>query len=186
MWALKRRSWAMEPMNLSEPERLSWLIESRSKIQRLSLDILVLLEMRQITDSGDVMVRTAAGLLVGSAFSLWRAVFLSHPSQKWEDNLEAAKKYLRRVLRDNQISFEDDKELRKWAFGYYINNVRYRMLRLCDEMPELENKFRSAGVWDYFQQYRQLNLRETSEVWTRCYESLEISVACLKARLEAA
>jgi hypothetical protein len=76
--------------------------------------------------------------LVGTGFSLWRAVFLVLEAD--EEGRDAqhvgknAEQFLLKVIRANSITFGDDVVTHAWSSGYYLNNARYRVKRLLSEL----------------------------------------------------
>jgi hypothetical protein len=174
----------MEPIDLTEDERLTWLVESRSNIQHLSLTVLTLLRKIQNLPQENLVEREVVGLLIGSVFSLWRAVFLSHKSREWTDNLNEAEEFLKKVIKENAIGYSDESARRVWVFGYYTNNARFRIRRMCDKMSEIEEEIQAANLMDYIVHYR-VGLKETTFVWDRTYDALCRAVDCLSRRLES-
>src|SRR5258708_1169848 len=120
--------------------RLSWLVDRRCSIQQALLDVLKLMRDKNLTASDDDSVKRIASLLVGTGFSLWRAVFLSHPQRKWEMNLQDATAYLQKVIQTNTIAFGDDLRMDGWAFAYYLQNAHLRLRAICADMPELADE----------------------------------------------
>ena len=74
-------------------------------------------------------------MLTGAAFSLWRAVFLAPQGPTGTEDMIGngikfignGIKFLDKVLRDNSISYGDEKKRRDWSFGYYLNSARFRL-----------------------------------------------------------
>lgn len=75
--------------------------------------------------------------LVGSAYSLWRAAFLTDAKRKWAEILEDAEKLLLRLIRDNAVAYPQERETREWMSGYYLNNARFRLLRANELLNKL-------------------------------------------------
>jgi hypothetical protein len=67
---------------------------------------------------------------VGSAFSLWRAVFLADKPIRPAPAIPDAIKFLDRVVSDNIIGYADEKTSRRWTAGFYVGNIQYRMFHL--------------------------------------------------------
>ena len=99
---------------------LDWMVERRNQIQTLMVRVL---RARGKLQSSDWQ------LLVGAVFSLWRAVFICDPDDMTEkiDIETIAGRYLTKVIETNAISFADDKQMRGWAGGYYVNNALFRL-----------------------------------------------------------
>ena len=69
-------------------------------------------------------------LPVGTAFSLWRAVFLADQPFRQESALEGAICFLGKVVSDNAIAYAQEKDTRRWTAGLYVGNIQYRMYHL--------------------------------------------------------
>ena len=122
-------------------EELVWLVESRSKAQRLLLDLYVFLHDKRETLNRKPAERSVFGLLVGAGFSLWRAAFLvTRAKSDWPDVLEEAESFLKKLVEDNWISFDREDRARDWTSGYYLNNARYRLKRVLEKLAELAPK----------------------------------------------
>ena len=66
-------------------------------------------------------------LLLGSAFSLWRAAFLVQGRRTVKDLNEHALEFLRVLTWDNVINYSQDRQNRAWTVGYYLNNAHWRL-----------------------------------------------------------
>lgn len=67
------------------------------------------------------------GLLVGSAFSLWRAAFLANVVRTPDSFHENALKVLDSAIKTNAVLFGEEKQMEEWMEGYYLNNGRFRL-----------------------------------------------------------
>jgi hypothetical protein len=66
-------------------------------------------------------------LLLGVAFSLWRAVSLGDtPNRRWPDALENSQAFLDAMASTKTIGLGLEYQLRGWATGYYLNNAKLR------------------------------------------------------------
>jgi hypothetical protein len=125
----------------------SWLIDSRSRIQA------VLLALHESVSSADKRDRLAQEpmdrdvfvLLMGAAFSLWRAAFLSHAEHMWPEILTHANKFLEILIADNAINYPQDRDTRDWSGGYYLANARYRLVRALDIMGLASSGYTTAA-----------------------------------------
>src|ERR1700687_2359920 len=100
---------------------LNWLIPMRSKIQQLTLEIYnfeVALDDKERERLWPVL-----GYLIGIAFSLWRAVFLSLPERKPSKVYKHGRDILSILLETNAVGFPQDKATLQWMAGYYNNNA---------------------------------------------------------------
>jgi hypothetical protein len=95
---------------------LDWLIPQRSLVQDDASELLDLIKNYKDKFSGDEDTEDVAALLVGAAFSLWRAVFLApkNPTPRLAI-VKKGRKFLEKFLHDNSISYGDEKNNRKWV-----------------------------------------------------------------------
>lgn len=117
----------MQNSNKTKAEHLKWAVESRYENQRCAIRLLKLLtenEERIKKRKLDML----AQVLVGAAFSLWRAAFLADKSGMRAESYKAAISFLETMIADNAIGFAQDKREREWTFNYYVNNVRDTLL----------------------------------------------------------
>jgi hypothetical protein len=116
------------------PDRLQWAIDARARSQRLLLALYQFGEDRNFGSASNEFAsplpETALfSLLVGIAFSLWRAAFLAEmPTRVWPEALRNAQTLLSRVLETNAIAFGTEHDLQGWTGGYYLNNAKLRLL----------------------------------------------------------
>ena len=115
--------------------------------------------------------------MVGSAFSLWRAIFLAHINRKTERNFEDARKFLKKVVRDNAIGYIDDVNLQTWSFGFYLNNARFRLRPIWKKLDLDSREVEWADDALPIDSGAQ-------EEWTKCYDAPEHATKILKARLK--
>jgi hypothetical protein len=54
-------------------------------------------------------------LLIGAAFSLWRAVFLAETVRDVVEIHRSQETFLQKVITDNAINFADDRDNRAWT-----------------------------------------------------------------------
>jgi hypothetical protein len=115
-------------MGTDNDRPLGWLIIHRSRVQELACELLELVQKYEHAFSSDQDTEDIAALLIGTVFSLWRAVFLApnDPTSR-ADITEKGSTFLEKFLRDNNISYSDEKRNREWSFGYYLNNARFRL-----------------------------------------------------------
>ena len=116
---------------MAESQDLAWLVESRSSIQRLLYRLHAYAEENpsELPDGRAAVFQ----LLVGTAFSLWRAVFLTELHRDRQRIQSDAAKFLLLLVRDNAINYPQDRETRAWTAGYYLNNAYFRLRELCTD-----------------------------------------------------
>ncbi|MDF0645519.1 MAG: hypothetical protein P0111_15920 [Nitrospira sp.] len=103
---------------------LEWLVRNRSTIQALLLELWK--EFPEAPSAGS-KPGTVLQLLVGATFSLWRAAFLAESPRDWQEHASHAKKFLSIVVKDNAITYSQEREARFWTVGYYLNNAFLRL-----------------------------------------------------------
>src|SRR5256885_2014021 len=91
------------------------LVSSRSNVQNLLLDLQTFLQDHRALLEANSVSRSIFVLLVGTAFSLWRAVFLADSARDWSSMLDHAGTFLDTLIRDNAILYKDDKENAAWS-----------------------------------------------------------------------
>jgi hypothetical protein len=112
-------------MKMVDEAHLVWIVEARSSIQHLLLSQFLYARNRERIDSTDQAIFDH---LVGAAFSLWRAVFLSDTPRSLDVQAAALERFLESVVRDNAITYQDDKINNAWTVGYYLTNARLRLI----------------------------------------------------------
>lgn len=106
-----------------------WLIAARTSIQQDLLTLLRIVEddRNALERCDERACRSVFMLLVGAAFSLWRAAFLSNIDREWEDILDTSKSILKELLTTNAVPFSTEHRTRDWMFGYYLNSALFRL-----------------------------------------------------------
>ncbi len=107
---------------------LAWAIDQRAEIQRTLL-VLYGFVRHSSPDSLDHDTRYLLDLLIGAAFSLWRAVFLAETFRDVVQVHQSQEAFLLKVITDNAITFADDKANRRWTVEYYLENAKFRLAR---------------------------------------------------------
>jgi hypothetical protein len=161
-------------LSVDQPYR-RWLVLHRSNIQNLLLELHFFLQEQRKALDADADLRSIFGLLVGSAFSLWRAVFLAESPRDWQTIMDNADVFLKKLIRDNTILYQDDKNA--WSIGYYLNNARYRLYRILEKMPDeqlhkLIDKIKSTGVDEV----------SARNAWQLSYEAARLAFNLAKSR----
>lgn len=111
-------------------DHMAWAIEQRAEVQRT---ILALYEYVRgglgLRKRNEIQL---LDLLIGAAFSLWRAVFLADKFRDTASVHQDQEKFLEKLITDNAITFVDDKNHRSWTVAYYLENAKYRLIRAVD------------------------------------------------------
>jgi hypothetical protein len=131
---------------MSEADHFGWLIGARSDSQSLLLRLYRFGHGVSNLEDHETARRLYAHL-VGAAFSLWRAAFLSDSTRQWREILRGnrgALKFLEKVLRDNAINYPQDRDTRDWMGGYYLNSARFRLVRVRQRLAEIVPESRDS------------------------------------------
>jgi len=123
---------------MAESPDFTWLVQQRSLIQELLLK-LHQFGSRSADRLTDDFTRNIFHLLVGAAFSLWRAVFLIEPETSTQQSVDHSVTFLELLVRDNTINYSQDRNTRAWTAGYYLNGAYYRLAEVVahfDSRPE--------------------------------------------------
>ena len=143
-----------------------WLVSERARIQELSLRLLNLMKSRQATIFANGVYMEAVLLMIGAAFSLWRAVFLAHSKQTTGANFEAGQQLIEKVVRHNAIGYFDDVALQTWSFGFYLYNCRFRLQQMPSSLD--------LGITSLSWLNATLPIDSPAQLeWTKHFEALE-------------
>lgn len=168
-----------------------WLVDSRSKIQRFLLKLLNFTNSRKAPSSnlgkgklekelklkGDIL-----GLLVGTSFSLWRAVFLVDKARNREKVFNDAKIFLEFLVRDNAINYAQDLKTQNWTSGYYLNNGRFRLSKITRKLKKLIGS--KKVINRTFSKFTKLDkkgidFKDSQKVWDIEYEAAQAALELL-------
>ena len=133
-------------MDGSKAGHYKWLVEARTKSQKLLLCLFNYQIQNEDALKHDPW-RSVFALLVGAAFSLWRAAFLSNTKRQWPEILEHTNELLDKVLKDNAISFQDELKMREWMGGFYLNNARYRLTEARDTLKARQGDIKNKNAF---------------------------------------
>jgi hypothetical protein len=98
---------------------------------------------------------------VGAAFSLWRAIFLTETKRDWDSISKSLGDFLERVVMNNTITYQDDKQNRSWTVGYYLGSAQLRLDKAWQKLllsPSLSATALQRGT-------------SSIETWNMSYES---------------
>lgn len=157
----------MSNEELSESER-RWRVEHRNQIQLFLLGIYE--GERKSAGRGDE-AESLAGLIVGAAFALWRAVFLvTEAPRSREEVASMSVQVLEKLVDDNAFTFANERTFERWCSGFYLNCA-------CFHIDEALRRAASQGMVVDAQSYsdaRGKGIRTPPTVqWERAYELLE-------------
>jgi hypothetical protein len=94
------------------PAHLKWLVESRSRNQKASLELFELFETYP-TKFKTPAFNQVGQTSVAVTFSLWRAAFLADKTGKRVATFEDARAFLGKMLTDNAITYPQDRSARE-------------------------------------------------------------------------
>ena len=104
-----------------EFSRYDWLVKQRSEIQN---HLLLVLKSFEVLDEEH---STHLQLVLGVGFSLWRSVFLANVGSGADKIAPHARDFLKKLIKDNTITYPFESETHAWTFGYYLNNALFRI-----------------------------------------------------------
>ena len=144
-------------------EHFDWLVSGRSRNQKATLDLYRIVEAYEERLNGSMSDQAVVIDLVGIAFSLWRAVFLSDLTGGMADRLADAKRFLQSLIAHNAVLYQTDFAAREWAFDYYLDNALFRLGRLPAELLPQETAIKTA--------------ENAKEAWLNAQTALEAAIA---------
>ncbi|MGY3485422.1 hypothetical protein ACVW1C_003305 [Bradyrhizobium sp. USDA 4011] len=175
------------PKEKSSPKSdLNWVVPMRSKIQQLTLEIYNF--NSNLDDNEREKLWPVLGYLIGIAFSLWRAVFLSLPQRRTSEVQEHAHDILYILLETNAVGFTQDKGTRQWMAGYYNNNAILRLSDLYSDPASLavikdmmsENVNETAVGWYRPERQSEFSALSPAKQWELAFEAFEMTFRFLK------
>lgn len=109
-----------------DPKLLEWSIDNRAGVQHtlLALYEFTLKHSRKLKEPDEVILDH----LIGSTFSLWRAIFLTENERTPPSLRNAQRQFLNKVLSTNTVLFSDDRDSSPWSVTYYLENAGLRIL----------------------------------------------------------
>jgi hypothetical protein len=123
---------------LAIPE-FRWIIDARSQVQDLLLRLYRIGSDWPVEDDKDI--GRSYTYLVGAAFSLWRAAFLTDADRSLSKIVRGdfgALTLLRTLIKDNAVNYPQDRKTRGWMVGYYLNSARLRLAHTRKFLPEAD------------------------------------------------
>jgi hypothetical protein len=166
------------------PSDHEWLLRARTRNQRALLDLLTY----GAADRKALVQREADRatflFLVGVAFSLWRAAFLSAEARPWEEIVDDAICFLDTLVHDNAIGYYQDRATKDWSGGYYLNSARYRLLKALEVVERESPGIRQHPAVLAFESLDRtgMTLNPPRHSWDVLHEALAALVEDLTAR----
>jgi hypothetical protein len=144
---------------MASQDNLAWLVEQRSENQALLLDLCTFgrEKSQQLVQSESA--RTIFHLLVGAAFSLWRAVFLAERETDPKVLLDQSQTFLETLVADNAIGYYQDKKMQAWSAGYYLNNAYFRLAEVIEVLNREGITLHAGSVPEEFKQFEECDRR---------------------------
>jgi hypothetical protein len=132
------------------------IVDRRAEVQKFSFALLKALKRAGPIEKLPKSDFHVSQLLIGCAFSLWRAAFLLDASRDPSAMGRKAVEFLEKFVTDNMITFQNDCTMKEWAVGYYLNNAKYRLQRVPQlgyedtrgDLPEFVPNVEPAKLWD--------------------------------------
>ena len=81
----------------------------------------------------DDHLRITAQRLTSTAFSLWRAVFLSDIDNRKDLMVEDAVIFLKNLILHNSVTYGSDRKAQNYTFRYYIQHARDRLREISED-----------------------------------------------------
>jgi hypothetical protein len=149
---------------------VAWQIDRRWRISRIMHELHTFLKNeeslhRERNDEWYPVVR-----MVGIAFSLWRAAFLTHTQGTKKVIYANMVEYLDKVIKHNSIAFADDYKMSDQAAPYYTGNARYRLERMYKYNEKLLQIPSVAAINQLLVDSREEMPQD--ELWDMCYVAL--------------
>jgi hypothetical protein len=153
------------------PSIVAWQIDRRYRIQRIMFALHTFLTTEESlhseqNDAWYPMVR-----MVGIAFSLWRAAFLTHTTGAKKAVYKNMVDYLDKVIKHNSIAFTDDYNMSDQAAPYYTGNARYRLERMYKFDESLLQIPSVAAIHQLLADKREEIQQDV--LWDMCYLALK-------------
>lgn len=157
-----------------EYDHLEWLVERRSAVQAELLRILKLIRSRDAELNRDVRLLGITHLMIGSAFSLWRAVFLGNVTLGRERIAQKAEEFLELLIADNAIGYPQDRMTSEWTFGYYLNNATCRIGELSSRSPAFSSVLKQNDIHEM--KWQIIADFDPRALWDRAFLALHLAV----------
>lgn len=156
-------------------EFYDWLIRARTESQSALLRLLRLGTEKRGRFILNVEAHQLFGLLVGAAFSFWRAAFLSNIRRSPQDIHDNALTLLESALETNAILFQQEKKTEEWMGGYYLNSGRFRLEKaalLRTIADELKGSDRPDSVSRVLGLAIGIPAGSLMDTWSDCHSTL--------------
>ncbi len=113
----------------------NWVVNARYQNQSFSIKLFKLED--DLKKQKDRECHKIFHTLLGVNFSLWRAAPLVLESARDEEEIDITGfQFLDTLIAENAINFPQDKKMRAWSSGYYLNNAYYRVVSLKGKLSE--------------------------------------------------
>jgi hypothetical protein len=122
--------------------------------------------------------------LVGAAFSLWRAAFLTdvHNERPPKQVSDSIHRFLHPLIRDNIINFAQDRESSQWSVGYYLSNANFRLIAVAKRRAGI------VGLDDFERVVTPLDLgthnTNAQDRWEQSFSALQLAAKHVIKKLQ--
>jgi hypothetical protein len=157
-------------------KHLSWVVESRTVLQRTSLELFELLQKNKtvLTQKQNAELIRA---LLASAFSLWRAAFLADKSGERKKVIHDGYEFLGKILTDNAIGYPQDRAMREWSYDYYMDAANFSLRKLAKTWPAVHSILSTKCI-------EPLGTTKAHGRWNRHHAAFKLAVTHLRDGLE--
>lgn len=119
---------------MTDTPDLTWLVKRRTRCEALLLRLYATAKVpKPRANAHSDALSVVLQLLLGTTFSLWRAVFLLDRPRTRRKIHDDALAFLVYAIRDNIINYPQDRATGAWSGGYYLNNAVFRLRELEQE-----------------------------------------------------
>lgn len=163
-------------------EHAEWLLKARAENQNLLLRLFEFGNKNGGVFKNDPERRALFSLLLGVAYSLWRAAFLSNTIRTWKRTFEGANNLLLSLIEDNAVTYAKERHTEEWMGGYYLNNAAFRLLWVRGNLQHLAPDTKDHPALIALDQLNNsgIEIKERStKVWEVLNEALKVIVPWL-------
>jgi len=176
---------------MASQQDLAWLVQQRSKNQDLLLELCTFGREKAERLAEDESDRKVFHLLVGAAFSLWRAVFLAEHHTDVGVLLNQSQTFLETLVTDNAIGYYQDKKMQAWTAGYYLNNSYFRLQEAIDVLVGEGAVSRGITAPEEFTRFEEQNRRsmvssDRQGAWEVAHAAASRALSLLRGRADFA
>lgn len=172
-----------------------WLVEQRNDVQRLLLELYLFVAEHEDDLVKNRAARSTFMLIVGAGYSLFQAVFLAKQRRSTAEIVRHAAVFLEavvrdNVVRDNTVASSADRELLEWSAGYYLNNARYRLVRMREKLAQVRpDEVKASAAFKAFEQMEDTGIdavnNDMMKSWRIAYDCAKQGFELMKEELKS-